>query len=160
MKTHKPFWETSFWEKVERRGKNECWPWKAGTSNGYGEFGIKRRMTQAHRVAYFLTRWQMPKGREVMHLCHNKLCCNPRHLKAGTHKENVEASMKAGHYKRFRAVKRKDIKRFHRGEISLRELRHSAIRVSYRGRAGYRTIDGPRRTQLIKIVLIVTKPPH
>lgn len=45
--------EERFWEKVERRGPDECWLWLGGkTGGGYGYFWLDGRMVRAHRFAY------------------------------------------------------------------------------------------------------------
>lgn len=83
-----------FWGKVRVGDADECWPWTAGVdTSGYGSFnygGIKR----AHRVAYELQNGPIPLGENyhgtvIMHVCDNKLCCNPAHLKAGSHADNM-----------------------------------------------------------------------
>lgn len=81
-----------FWKKVLVGGLEECWLWKEGTfSNGYGRFKQNYKSLRAHRVALTLVRGQAPFGRDLaLHSCHNKLCCNPLHLRWGTHEENME----------------------------------------------------------------------
>lgn len=80
-----------FWEKVERRGDDECWPWTgAKDRKGYGQFTFsqpKRRVT-ASRAAYELTHEAIPAGLCVMHDCDNPPCCNPKHLRLGTIADN------------------------------------------------------------------------
>ncbi len=46
------------------------------------------RERTAHRSAYRLTKGPIDKRLEVQHLCNNKRCCNPNHLKLGTRSEN------------------------------------------------------------------------
>jgi HNH endonuclease len=83
-----------FWEKVECKGPDECWPWTGGTHKGYGTFretGAKRGgKTQAQRVAYRLRIGPPPIGHDVDHLCNNPLCVNPKHLEPVTHSENMK----------------------------------------------------------------------
>ena len=84
-----------FWAKVDRRGPRECWPWLAGTfRSGYGAIGISkpRRMIYAHRMAYALSVGIDIRDLDVevvMHSCDNQPCCNPAHLREGTHADNV-----------------------------------------------------------------------
>jgi hypothetical protein len=93
--------DNRFWSKVQKGEANDCWPWTAATdSRGYGNFRSPAGMTNlAHRIAYALTNGPIPRGEGhhgtvVMHLCDNRLCCNPAHLVLGTHADNM-GDMKA-----------------------------------------------------------------
>jgi hypothetical protein len=81
-----------FLEKVDIRGRNECWPWIATTNeHGYGGInagGKNGRLLKAHRVAASLAGMAV-EGQQVIHFCDNPPCCNPRHLRVGTMKDNV-----------------------------------------------------------------------
>lgn len=79
-----------FWGKVDRRGANDCWPWRGCTVNaqGYGKLNIAGQMVLAHRYSYALVR-PIPDGLELDHICRNPLCVNPAHLEPVTHRENV-----------------------------------------------------------------------
>lgn len=84
------------WNKVEKRGPNECWPWRgAASSYGYGSFSFEGTRHRSNRTALAVTQgWA--EGLDALHLCHNPGCCNPAHLKWGTHKENMEHKAAAG----------------------------------------------------------------
>jgi hypothetical protein len=81
-----------FWEKVDIRGPDECWPWKAGKyKSGYGSIsrGGRGTNTCSHIVAYELQKGLIPEGMDVLHSCDNPPCCNGRHLWVGTHCDNM-----------------------------------------------------------------------
>ena len=66
---------------------NDCWLWtKSVGSAGYGQVGVPPY--NAHVVSYALFNGTIEVGKLVRHTCHNKSCCNPRHLKIGTQQDN------------------------------------------------------------------------
>ena len=82
--------ETRLWSRVEKTGY--CWRWKGPKNQyGYGVIGVGRR-TQgtmlAHRLAYMLTKGEIPEGLTLDHLCRVRDCVNPEHLEPVTRKEN------------------------------------------------------------------------
>ena len=55
----------------------------------YGDTSYRGVKWRTHRLAYFLSKGEIPQDKVVMHSCDNPPCCNPAHLKLGTHKENM-----------------------------------------------------------------------
>jgi hypothetical protein len=89
-----------FWEKVNKGGPlgfhwrtraalGPCWIWTAGkSSGGYGKFKLGESC-YAHALTFESVRGPVPAEHELDHLCRVRACCNPDHLEAVTHVENV-----------------------------------------------------------------------
>lgn len=84
--------EERFWEKVDQSG--DCWEWTAYRGqNGYGQIGggpRTARVLYAHRVSFELLSGPIPEGMFIDHICHNRGCVNPAHLRLATNKQNLE----------------------------------------------------------------------
>lgn len=75
----------------------DCMEWKGGTDKkGYGVLNWKGKNARAHRLSYQLTYGDIPKGYLICHSCDNPKCINPKHLWAGTSKENSQDMMRKG----------------------------------------------------------------
>jgi hypothetical protein len=86
-----------FWAKVDVRGPDDCWPWKAAkTGGGYGYIRVGLRTLVASRIAYQLTKGRIPKGKSILHSCDNPPCMNPAHLSPGTQGQNLRDSYSRG----------------------------------------------------------------
>lgn len=87
----------AFWSKVDvkqaRLNLDQCWPWRASLDrHGYGQFKpvLGAPPLRAHRVAWEIFNGRdVPDGRLILHSCDNPRCCNPNHLRPGTHKDNA-----------------------------------------------------------------------
>lgn len=84
--------ESKFWEKVSMPViATDCWNWQATkSSNGYGLFWINDKNKRAHRVAYEAIFGSIPEELECHHICENKRCVNPFHIKLVTPIEHLE----------------------------------------------------------------------
>ncbi len=90
-----------FWAKVDMRGEDECWPWRAAvrrSDQGYGAFWLDGRHQPANRVALILSGVDMSDGMEACHRCDNPACCNPKHLFPGTRKTNNDDKVAKGRH--------------------------------------------------------------
>lgn len=79
---------TRFWERVERRGPDQCWPWLG--SGTYGTIRIGKRTFLAHRLSWEIYHNRpMPRHLFACHKCDRYLCVNPLHIVAATAKDNA-----------------------------------------------------------------------
>jgi hypothetical protein len=86
-----------FWSLVANGDPDECWEWLGKkTRDGYGSLKRNGVALSAHRVGYEISTGDSAIGFVIMHTCDNKACVNPRHLKKGTHKENMEDMVAKG----------------------------------------------------------------
>lgn len=85
--------DRKFWDRVDSSaGPAECWPWTgARHERGYGLVRKAGVLCRAHRWAI-----QAPTDLHVMHVCDNPPCCNPAHLRLGTHAENMADMARKG----------------------------------------------------------------
>lgn len=94
-------WEERFWSKVDKRGPDECWPWKAAISkNGYGSFGLGGKPQTASRVAWLASYGRGAGKVMVLHKCDNRPCCNPAHLYLGDVRQNSKDMVERGRARR------------------------------------------------------------
>lgn len=81
-----------FWEKVIVGEDDACWTWTGATStSGYGVIGVNRREDGnvcAHRLSYEIAHGRVPDGCKVDHICANKKCVNPSHLRSVSSSQN------------------------------------------------------------------------
>lgn len=84
-----------FWRRVKFGELNDCWEWTgAHTKAKYGRYQKNKILFYAHRVAFISIHGDTSLF--VLHSCHNPRCCNVNHLRAGTHKDNMQDKVKSG----------------------------------------------------------------
>lgn len=98
--------EQRFWEKVDKRGEDECWNWQGATTAtnkgkrpGYGVITVEGSHVYTHRFSFELHNGYIAPDLLVCHECDNGLCVNPKHLWQGTYKENYQDMHKKGRWK-------------------------------------------------------------
>lgn len=80
-----------FFSKVKSPSHREsCWKWIGTVAHdGYGYTRVTGELDGAHSVSWMIhNKSQFPEGLCAMHLCDNKICVNPVHIKPGTLEEN------------------------------------------------------------------------
>jgi len=81
--------EDRFWPKVNKTAG--CWEWTSTLSpTGYGSFHLAKSNRPAHRVSWEMANGPIPDGINMDHICHNRKCVNPGHLRFATQKQNSE----------------------------------------------------------------------
>lgn len=89
--------------RVQIKQGSSCWWWNSFKSrDGYGACSGTRghnlyKTKVAHRLSYIAFVGGISSGLVVRHMCHNKACVRPCHLKVGTKKQNSQDSVEAGH---------------------------------------------------------------
>ena len=65
-----------------------CWLWQGACQSEYGWISWNSRADRIHRVVFRILIGPISKDTELHHLCENRSCCNPDHLKPVTRKEH------------------------------------------------------------------------
>lgn len=87
-------------ERLDAPSPTECWPYTFKLNvEGYGRIGWGDAGTyhsvSNHRAAYEMWVGDIPGDLTVDHVCRNKACCNPTHLRLLTGGENTAARWEA-----------------------------------------------------------------
>ena len=91
----------SFSERYVVDEVSGCWNWAGGISNhGYGVLYAPKKAL-AHRFSWLIHRGDIPRGdgyhgTVVMHVCDNRRCVNPDHLRLGSQADNVQDMLDKG----------------------------------------------------------------
>lgn len=93
--------EERFKKFFTKAGPDDCWEWRAKSrdADGYGLIwagNYEQGLVRGHRVAYELATGVRPDQEQVLHSCNNPSCVNPRHLRLGTHDENMRDKVVSG----------------------------------------------------------------
>ena len=68
-----------------------CWEWSGRISDkGYGQFHVSGKEVSAHRYSFeFYNNKKISDGLVIDHICRNRSCVNPNHLREVTVKVNA-----------------------------------------------------------------------
>ena len=83
---------------IYEAGVNGCHIWQRATnSRGYGVVWHDGKVRLAHRVAFNLAHGRWPDPTMVIdHICNQKLCVNPEHLRELTNWQNLRRATHRG----------------------------------------------------------------
>ena len=83
-----------------------CWNWtKELNANGYGQTKYYGKRVLTHRLSFRIANGVELKKKEVVrHMCHNRMCFRPAHLRLGSQADNVQDTMKAGRHRGFSGI--------------------------------------------------------
>lgn len=76
---------------VVKHKESGHWEWigksRTGSRGEYGGTRLGGRVMSSHRAVWILLKGYVPV--DLLHQCGMSLCCNPAHLREGTHRENL-----------------------------------------------------------------------
>lgn len=74
----------------EHNPSTDCLIWTGQRNEwGYGVIWYNGGMKKVHRVAWELAYGPIPDGKQIDHLCRNRVCIYPEHMEIVTNKVNV-----------------------------------------------------------------------
>lgn len=127
--------------KYKVDAKTGCWVWTGSKQpSGYATLWNGARPEQGHRISYRMFCGDIPDGHEIDHVCRNRSCVNPDHLRAVSHRENMRCSdtvmgrnAAKSHCKRGHLLSGDNLKII-RGSRQCRECMNLRARISRRRR--------------------------
>ena len=105
------------WQAIQNKvlkTDSDCWLWQGHTNAaGYGivtcenmtDLPENSGQVTVHKVSYLYHYGRLPKDKIILHDCDNKRCCNPEHLRAGTHLENSRDAQERGRLRGINYIK-------------------------------------------------------
>ena len=105
------------WHAISKRlvvDSHDCWIYPGHcNAAGYGIVNCENMtdlpensgQISTHKLSYLYHYGRLPKDSIILHDCDNKRCCNPEHLRAGTHLENSRDAQERGRLKGVNYIK-------------------------------------------------------
>lgn len=84
-------------DQINKKTEKECWEW-LGTNykkSGYGRLKFDGKTYKPYRLMCEKKHGELGEMC-AMHICDNRICCNPDHLIPGTHADNIKDMDKKG----------------------------------------------------------------
>jgi hypothetical protein len=78
-----------FLSKIRVRNEGDCWEFIGKDHNGYKKHHVSHRCIMSHRLSYAIFKNKLNTDMVIDHICKNRGCVNPDHLREITNKENV-----------------------------------------------------------------------
>ena len=90
--------------RIENDTDTGCWNYTGQLDGGgYGVLNLRKGKSKwgikVHRLMWEHYNGPIPKGMFILHQCDNRRCCNPAHLRPGTHQENMDEAKARGRLK-------------------------------------------------------------
>lgn len=146
-------YEKRFWSRV-KKCPNGCWEWQGKLErSGYARVRRQRERARVfvHRLSYEMKHGTVPAGLLVLHRCDNRKCVNPRHLYAGTHKDNAADMFKRGRANKAQGERhgnakltKEDVLRIHEEYASGSTQRQLALKYSVHPMHVHRILSGKK----------------
>lgn len=114
--------------KSNKNLKSGCIEWLGYlNSQGYGHipdyyWARYYKITKAHQLSYIIYKGDYNRKLCICHRCNNSTCINPRHLYAGTHKDNMRDMVRAKRFNNHKGSKNSQAKLTEQEVYEIRDL--------------------------------------
>lgn len=87
--------DARMWAGINKDAPGGCWEWLGALQrDGYAHFNRDGKTLSLHRYVYERLVGPIPDGLDLLHQCDNRRCCNPGHMKQGSHQDNMADAYK------------------------------------------------------------------